>query len=290
MLQPPDIFLTTGCNRTLQAQPRWPLWLVLILLFHFSFSTWVLDLVVACEYESFLHSAGYSSAAFSFHLRLRSLFRACSDASHMNCRSTSTFLQQVSSRCVERCQLCPPLLQSVKHCYVGRIDAAHCVVDDGIAGLPGAWRHWTLGFGSSGSGAPFHLHEQVGVGSPAGCDSLDQSPQLMCDGHAAVWLQAFNLVLVGTKRWFVYPPNAGHYTSTPIFDWLRDVSVSICAILFWLLWRLHLLGARRGLIPSSCASGIHIFQQSRSRWSLCRSLAILSFYPHGGACGSIGAL
>eukprot|EP00750_Incisomonas_marina_P033573 INCI9903.3.p1 GENE.INCI9903.3~~INCI9903.3.p1 ORF type:complete len:914 (+),score=125.08 INCI9903.3:211-2952(+) len=62
------------------------------------------------------------------------------------------------------------------------------------AGLPGAWRQWTLGFGSSGSGAPLHVHES-----------------------------AVNLVVYGTKRWFVYPPNRAEYSSMPIFEWLRDV-------------------------------------------------------------------
>ena len=27
------------------------------------------------------------------------------------------------------------------------------------AALPGAWTHWTIGMGSSGSGAPFHMHD-----------------------------------------------------------------------------------------------------------------------------------
>ena len=27
------------------------------------------------------------------------------------------------------------------------------------AGMPGAWTLWTVGMGSSGSGAPFHLHD-----------------------------------------------------------------------------------------------------------------------------------
>ena len=62
------------------------------------------------------------------------------------------------------------------------------------ASMPGAWSEYTFGLGGAGSGAPFHAHEA-----------------------------AVNVVVTGTKRWFLYPPSAAEYTTQPIFEWLRDV-------------------------------------------------------------------
>lgn len=64
---------------------------------------------------------------------------------------------------------------------------------DAMAILAGCNGRYTFGIGGAGSGAPFHAHEA-----------------------------AVNVVIVGTKRWFLYPPAQADYTTEPIFDWLRD--------------------------------------------------------------------
>jgi len=61
------------------------------------------------------------------------------------------------------------------------------------AAMPGSWSEYTFGIGGAGSGAPFHAHEA-----------------------------AINVVVTGTKRWFLYPPAQAEYTTKPIFEWLRD--------------------------------------------------------------------
>ena len=59
---------------------------------------------------------------------------------------------------------------------------------------------YTIGIGGAGSGAPFHAHEA-----------------------------AVNIVIVGTKRWFLYPPAQADYTTEPIFDWVRDTYPTLSA-------------------------------------------------------------
>ena len=63
-------------------------------------------------------------------------------------------------------------LHPVHHQHLGRMrmkpisEVLHCLpkeLQDYLhlppAGMPGAWTHWTVGMGSSGSGAPFHMHD-----------------------------------------------------------------------------------------------------------------------------------
>ena len=62
-----------------------------------------------------------------------------------------------------------------------------------LSQMAGSWAQWTIGVGADGAGAPLHIHEY-----------------------------ALNLVLVGTKRWFAYPPPYSTYSVVPTRRWMNE--------------------------------------------------------------------
>ena len=101
------------------------------------------------------------------------------------------------------------------------VKTSPCLVCFAVSGLPGAWRQWTFGFGTSGSGAPFHLHEQaINL-------VIQGTKRCVCvhckETHAGDrGMMCLTPMLLPQRWWFLYPPNAGEYKTEPVFEWLRD--------------------------------------------------------------------